>query len=122
MINGWAAVPYVPGLNNSAYRSVPISLSTCLSRIASTAAWMSATGMLGSKIFTLGPKSGCPPWAGGEAAAVPLHDSAVTRELRKRAPTRMRRTQVLAGVDEVETLRRFIGAPLWGDEVRRPIG
>jgi len=25
-------------------------------------------------------------------------------------------------VDEVETLRRFIGAPLWGDEMRRPIG
>jgi len=25
-------------------------------------------------------------------------------------------------VDEVATLRRFIGAPLWGDEVSRPIG
>jgi len=59
---------------------------------------------------------------GGEAAAVPLHDSAVTRELRKRTPTRMRRTHVLAGVDGVETLRRFIGAPRWGDEMRRPIG
>jgi hypothetical protein len=79
--------------------------------------------MLGSKIFTLGPKSGCPPWpGGGDASAVPLHDSAPTRELRKRAPTRLRRTHVLAEVDEVETLRRFIGAPLWGDEVRCPIG
>jgi hypothetical protein len=58
MISGSAAEPYVPGLNSNAYRCVLISASTWSSRIALTVAWISLVGMLGSKIRTLGPKSG----------------------------------------------------------------
>jgi hypothetical protein len=52
------AVPYVPGLNSSAYRCVPISSSTCSAATASTVAWIWLSGMLGSKTFTFGPKPG----------------------------------------------------------------
>src|SRR3954454_350977 len=57
-MSGFAALPYVPGLNNSAYRSDPNSLSTCRVAIASTAAWIWLCGIDGSKIRTFGPKSG----------------------------------------------------------------
>ncbi len=51
-------MPYVPGLNSSAYRCVPNWFGTCWLAIASTVAWIWLIGMLGSKITTFGPKSG----------------------------------------------------------------
>jgi hypothetical protein len=86
----------------------------------STVAWIWAVGMLGSKTMTFAPRSS-EVTGGGEAAAVPLHDSAAMSEVRKRAAATTGRTRALT-VDGITKLRRFIGAPTWGDEVLRPIG
>ena len=66
-------MPYVPGLNSREYRAVPISLSICWAEMAPTAASIVAVDMDGSKINTLGPKSG---WAAGIAVRCAVTDVA----------------------------------------------
>jgi hypothetical protein len=60
-------------------------LETCSRATASTAAWISLVGMLGSKTFTFGPRSGAAS-ARGAALAVPASvntaNSAITSALR----------------------------------------
>src|SRR5262245_4168126 len=60
-------------MNRSAYRSVPNWFGTCWVAIASTAALIELVDMLGSKIFTFGPKS-----TDGAAVAAPEIASAAT--------------------------------------------
>src|SRR3954454_17825394 len=94
MFRGWVAVPYVPGLKSRAYRWLPNWLPSCCAAIASTVAWIWATGMLGSKIRTLGPRSG---WAeecvarAGAAVAVPVAATVATAVTRASRRTRYAR-------------------------------
>jgi hypothetical protein len=56
-------------LNSSAYWPEPISSSTCLAVIASTAAWIWLVGMLGSNTTTFGPSPLAPATTGAAAGA-----------------------------------------------------
>ncbi len=53
-----ASTLYEPGLNSSASRSEPNWLSFCALNTESSFAWMLVVDMPGSKMATLGPKSG----------------------------------------------------------------
>jgi hypothetical protein len=57
-------------LNSSAYRPVPNCAGTCWAATASTAAWICAVGMLGSKTSTVGPKAGSPAAVGSCGTAL----------------------------------------------------
>jgi len=53
-------------LNKSAYLAAPNSLDSCDAKIESSVDWIFAADVAGSKIMTLGPKSGLVP---GDCAA-----------------------------------------------------
>jgi hypothetical protein len=90
-LSGSAADPYVPGLKSSAYRPAPNWSGTCRAAIASTAALISPAGMLGSKTFTFGPKSGA---AAGSLAVAPT--GIVSTAARTYAATARRRRRARA--------------------------
>src|SRR3954451_13101676 len=81
-------------MKRNASRSVPNWLGTWRAATASTAALMSAVDMLGSKIFTFGPKSGIAACLLLDAAAAPLIASAA--ESRSRAAS-TRRAAAMSG-------------------------